>query len=117
MRLDGFAAMTAGDQEGTLLTKPFVLAGDRLFVNAVCDAAKGGSIRVELLDEAGKPLSGSSSQLCTPVTGDGIALPIAWREGGGLGQFQGRVVRLKFVMQNASLYSFVVQQASEAQSG
>jgi hypothetical protein len=109
MRLDGFAAMAAGDQQGTLRTKPFVLDGKRLFINAAIDAFQGGSIRVAVLDQAGNPITGFSSALSVPITGDGIRLPVAWEQGSLLERLAGQTVQLEFQMQNASLYSFVVQ--------
>jgi hypothetical protein len=109
MRLDGFTAMVAGDQVGEIRTKPFVLQGDGLFLNAVTDGAKGGWIRVSLLDEAGHAIPGFSNEQCLPITGDGISLPVAWAQGASLADLRGETVRLHFRMENASLYSFVIQ--------
>jgi hypothetical protein len=109
MRLDGFASMVAGDRQGTLRTKPFVLSGDRLFINAATDTAKDGSIRVAVLDESGSPIAGFGGARSEPITGDGIHLPVVWQQGASLEQLAGQTVRLEFQMRSASLFSFVVQ--------
>ena len=54
LRLDGFVSMRASGEPGTVLTKPCVLDGNALFVNA--DAA-GGRIRVEIQDESGAAIT------------------------------------------------------------
>jgi hypothetical protein len=109
MRLDGFAAMAADDQVGLLRTKPFVLEGNRLILNGMTDAGKDGWIRVSLLDEMGSVIPGFSDELCVPIQGDGIALPVAWNPGASLASLRGETVSLQFEMQNAMLYSFAVQ--------
>jgi hypothetical protein len=109
MRLDGFAAMVAGEQQGTLRTKPFVLTGKRLFVNAATAEGKNGSIRVAVLDQSGKEISGFDIASSTPIRGDGIRLPAVWQQGESVERLVGQTIQLRFEMQNASLYSFLVQ--------
>ena len=113
MRLDGFAAWEAANQEGELLTKPFRLSGDRLFVNA---DAHSGSLRVEVLDENGAPIPGFGSEQCQVVSTDTLAAKnsgwIRWQDHANLSQLAGRQLQLRFVVQNARLYSFRV--ATEA---
>ncbi len=46
LRRDGFISLDAGEEPGTLLTKPFVLGGTTLHVNA---DAKSGEVAVTLL--------------------------------------------------------------------
>jgi hypothetical protein len=56
LSMDGFASIHAGASGGTMMTKPIRFSGDKLVLNYWTSA--GGSIRVELLDESGKPLPG-----------------------------------------------------------
>ncbi len=102
LRLDGFVALVArGERVGRLLTKPFVLGGDKIYINAASE--EDGSIKVVLLDEAGKPVPGFKSR---SIRGDGVKLPVTWRAGADLKQWRGKTVRLQFVMSQADLYSF-----------
>ena len=48
LRRDGFASLDAGDEEGTITTRPVMFTGKHLFVNV--DAPRG-ELRVEILDE------------------------------------------------------------------
>ena len=63
IRKHGFASMRAGAREGEFVTKPITFAGERMTLNFATSAA--GSVRVELLDDAGKTLAESE-----PVYGD-----------------------------------------------
>src|SRR5690606_29690712 len=53
MRLDGFASIKADFTGGDIVTKPFVFSGKELEINYSTSAA--GYVRVEFLDEKGKP--------------------------------------------------------------
>jgi hypothetical protein len=96
LRLDGFVSMDAGGAEGTLTTVPFRFGDPGLYLNA--DASRG-EVRVEVLDEAGAPISGFERS--SPLTKDAIR----WRAA-DLSKLRGRTIRLKFYLRNASLYSF-----------
>ena len=54
LRRDGFASMDAGEEAGTLTTRPLTFRGKYLFVNA--DAPQG-ELRAEVLDETGRPIA------------------------------------------------------------
>ena len=68
-----------------------------------------GSIRVEVQDADGQPISGYRAEECIPVQGDGVRLGISWDGDKDLSALEGRAVRFKFVMSNASLYSFRIR--------
>src|SRR5205807_2461330 len=76
LRRDGFAAMAAGDREASLTTRPLRFTGRHLFVNA---DAKGGELRVELLDERGRSLPGFTRAACVPVAADSTRQSITWK--------------------------------------
>jgi hypothetical protein len=105
-RLDGFAAWQAGDKPGELVTQPFKLGGDRLFVNA---DATGGSITVEVLAD-GKTIDHFGAASCQPITTDTLADNengwVSWKNDANLSSLKDQLVQLKFKLQNASLYSF-----------
>jgi hypothetical protein len=113
MRLDGFAAWEAGAESGELVTQPFRCNGDRLFVNA---EAQQGFVRVEVLDEQGRPFVGFEEKSCRPLAGDTLASEgdgwVRWQGEPDWGRLQGRRIQLRFVLQNARLYSFRLADAS-----
>ncbi len=105
LRLDGFTALAAGATEGQLLTKPFLLEGSGIFVNAECDKEKNGSVAVSVMDIEGRPLAGLSAE---PVRGDGIRIPLEWTDRNGLARHRGKPIRLQFSVRDARLFSFKV---------
>jgi len=111
LRLDGFVAMVAGEKVGRLLTKPFVLKGNKLYLNAACD--KNGSITAALLDENGKSLSGFTHECCVPIRSDKIKLPVTWRGNVNLRKLRDKTVRLELAVKKARLYSFWCENQSK----
>ena len=103
LRTDGFVSVNAPFVGGSLVTKPLTFTGRELVVNFSAGAA--GSLRVELQDEAGKPLSGFALADSVEQIGDEIERVVTWKSGPDLSQLAGRPVRLRFVMQDADLYS------------
>jgi len=51
-------------------------------------------------------LPGFALDDCAPVTGDFIERIAAWKSGADVSNLAGKPVRLRFVMQEADLYSF-----------
>ena len=105
LRLDGFVSVDAGDEMGSLVTKPFLCKGGRLSINA---AARGGLVAVAVLDKQGIQYDGFSRAECALFDGDSIRHEVTWREKGSLDELRGRSIRLKFYLRNAHLYSFAV---------
>ena len=106
LRRDGFVSVRAGQEEGTLLTKPFRLDGAYLFVNAdVC--GKKSSLRVELLDESGQPVPGFTRRDCVVMKKvDSTKFLITWKGHSDVSSLKGKTVRVKFYLKEADLYSF-----------
>ena len=105
LRLDGWVSVDAGDEPGTLTTKPLKFAGDKLVINA---EAQDGWIGVEILGRSGqRPVPGFSLADCERFSGDSVRHTVKWRGNSDLSRLQGRPVRLRFHLQNAKLYSFV----------
>jgi hypothetical protein len=104
LRLDGFFYLEAKASPGTVVTKPFKLEGGTLHVNV---DAQAGWVQVELLDEAGKDISGFSGKAAKQYNGaDELRLTPQWKPGGNLSRLQGTTVRLRFTLRNAKLYAF-----------
>src|SRR5262245_47742892 len=76
LRRDGFASLDAGDQEGTLTTRPITFDGKRLFVNA---AAKQGGLEVEVLGSDGRVIEPFSRANCQPFHGDATLAEVRWK--------------------------------------
>ena len=104
LRLDGFVSVDAGEETGTLVTKPFRCHGGRLSINA---AARGGLVVVAVLDDGGIQHEGYGRVDCAPFDGDSVRQHITWRGKGSLDELRGRDIRLKFYLRSARLYSFV----------
>jgi sulfatase modifying factor 1 len=102
LRLDGFVYLRAGAEPGTVLTKPFQLAGEKLQVNV-----KGEEVIVEVLAENGNAHLGfSAGDAKRYKSVDELRLEPSWSI--SLSSLKGKVVRLKFRLKNANLYSFQV---------
>ena len=75
LRLDGFVSLDA-EPEGEVITRPFMLNGENLYVNAEADS---GELRADILDaETMDPLPGFSASQCTSLQGDHLSGLIAW---------------------------------------
>ena len=103
LRKDGFASLDAGATAGTILTRPLAGAGGALRVNY---QAAGGSLLVEVLDENSNVLPGYAQDDCVALTGDSISQAVTWAAHSELPAGMSRL-RLRFILQNASLYSFM----------
>lgn len=99
LRRDGFMSLDASETPGTLVTNPFVLSGDELFVNT---DASNGSLEVTVLDADGNPLAVSQA-----IFGDQLHASLQWSSG-DLASHLGETVSLQFTLQDASLYSYWV---------
>jgi len=102
LRLDGFVYLEAKDEPGTVVTKPFKLEGDKLQVNV-----KGNEFLVEVLNRKGEPFSGFSAKEATKHKRvDELRLTPTWKN--RLSRLKGSVIRLRFHLRNAKLFSFQI---------
>ena len=108
LRRDGFAGLKA-DGRGTVLTRPVIFRGNRLFVNI--DASRG-RVALEILDVNGEKLRYTGGE----ARGDHTAKEIVFEEG-TLERAAGRPVRLRFTLENATLYSFWASASRTGASG
>ena len=103
LRTDGFVSVHADGRKGELITKPFRFQGKELVVNYATSAA--GSLRVELQDRSGKPVSGHSMDKSVELYGDEIRRVVRWKDGSDVSKLAGTPVRLRVVLRDADLYS------------
>jgi len=106
LRKDGFASLDAGATAGIILTKTFGNTGGPLLVNYHTNSS-GGSVKVEVLDEKSNVLAGYSQAECVPLTGNSVTQAVSWVAHTELPASQS-FLRLRFILQNASVYSFMV---------
>ena len=97
LRRDGFISMDAGNEPGKFITKPFKAEGTRLKVNI---DAEEGILSVTAIDLEGNMLACSKT-----ITGDKTDITVEWDKS-CLSCYKGQIIRLEFILKNASLYSF-----------
>jgi hypothetical protein len=108
LRTDGFVSLNAGYEEGEFVSKPLIFQGAELELNYGTAAA--GMLRVELQDAAtGAALPGFALDDCRSIWGDEIARVVKWGTGPDavtdVSALAGKPVRLRFVMNEADVYS------------
>jgi len=107
LRRDGFVSLDAGEEEGRVLTRPFVLPDGDLYVNVdvtpPAPSLDKGGVRVTVCDEAGRPWPGFENS--QPLTVDSTRARVEWT-GANLGSLRGRTVRLGFTVQRGKLFSY-----------
>jgi len=101
-KLDRFVSVDGPAAGGTLVTHPMRFSGKRLEINAA--TKPGGSIVVELLDAAGRPLDGL--QLSDPFAGDDLRHTVTFGGKSGVASLKNNPIALRFLLTNASLFSF-----------
>lgn len=105
LRRDGFASMDAGQDGGTLTTRPVRFTGKHLYVNARGDQ---GELLLAVLDERGAEIAPYTRQNCIPLRSDGTQQAVHWNGATDLSALAGEPVRFRFHLRRGSLYSFWV---------
>ena len=100
-------ARVAGDELGVMITKPFVLEGDRLEINA---DARRGLMKVEVADVMGVGIPGFTVDEAGEIREDGFRLPVEWKNRGSVEELRGKTVRLRFYLLHTRLYSFCLSE-------
>ncbi|MBQ7097685.1 MAG: hypothetical protein IJN96_06365 [Clostridia bacterium] len=104
IRKDGFACYRAPYSGGNIVTKPFVFEGGELEMNFATSA--GGYMRVSLLDEKGERLEGYET---CDIIGNSMARKVKIADEENMEKLNGKIVRLKFEMRDAAVYSFIIR--------
>lgn len=89
---------------GRLLTKPLIFAGKSLVINYSTSAA--GVVLVEIQQADGTPIPGYGLNQCEIIFGDHVDRVVSWKgSGSDLSHLAGRPIRLRFLLNDADLYS------------
>ena len=116
LRRDGFVSVRAGQEEGTLLTRPFACDGAYFFVNADVRGKKS-TLAVELLDEAGQPIPGFTKKDCIVMKrADSTKQLVTWKGHEDLSSLKGKTIRAKFYLKGGDLYAFWVSPWASGES-
>ncbi len=108
-RIDRLVSATAGAAGGQFDTPLIRFAGDKLIVNAA--ARPGGSVRVGLLDDGGRPIPGRGVAECRALTGDNDSWTVSWDDD-SLSEWSQQSIRLRIEVQDADLFGFQFQKKS-----
>ena len=106
LRKDGFTSVEADYEGGEFTTPPLKFEGDSLSLNV--DTSALGLLRVEIQDEAGKPVPGFTLEDCDRIhTANSTSKAVRWRGKPSVGALSGKAVRLRFELKyGVKLYAF-----------
>jgi hypothetical protein len=104
LRTDGFTSIHAPFEGGEMITRAFTCAGTELVLN--CSTSASGAVRVEMQKPDGTPLTGHSLEDCDQIVCDSIERMVTWNGKKEIQTMTDAPVRLRFVMNDADLYSF-----------
>ncbi len=103
-RIDGSMSVNAPCVGGQLSLKPLRFQGATLRLNFATAAA--GSIRVQIEDFNGLPIQGYALEDCGEISGDALDRQVQWKHGADISALVGKLVRIRFALSDADLYSF-----------
>ncbi|MCA9040209.1 MAG: hypothetical protein KDA65_07690 [Planctomycetaceae bacterium] len=103
IRPDGFVSISANRVGGELLTPSLTFTGNELTLNVATSAA--GSVQVELQDTNGNPLPGYSLEENDVLFGNSLDKSVSWNGNSDLTALVEQPVRIRFVLNDADLYS------------
>jgi len=86
---------------GMLRTRLVTIEGDSLSLNV--DASRG-EVRVQIVDDQGRPLRGFGFADCAAIRADDVSAPVRWKR--PLSELRRKPVRVEFALRNAKLFSF-----------
>lgn len=101
LRLNGFVSLDT-KKEGSITTRIIKNATGPLLVNV---NAKEGSLRAELTDNQGNPISGYTMNECVPIQSDDVSQIVEWKNHNKLPDLS-EPIRIRFELKKASVYGF-----------
>ncbi|OHB55217.1 MAG: hypothetical protein A2Y12_09345 [Planctomycetes bacterium GWF2_42_9] len=106
LRHDGFCYLETRGW-GYFSTRPLVLKEDELTINY--NAGNVGSVKVQVSDFQGKPMSGYTFDDCIPLTGDEVYGKVMWKKHKNLADLPVKErVRIEFKFIDARIYALRV---------
>jgi hypothetical protein len=104
-RRDGLVSLyNGGSDTGSITTKTITFTGKTLKVNSKLD--DGGSLRVEVLDKAGKVIPDYEVAKSKVITKDQFAILVQWGNVTDLSQLEGKEIKLRFYLLGGNIYSY-----------
>jgi len=107
LRRDGFASLNAGQEVGTITTRPMTFAGNRLVINA--DVEKDGWVKAAVLTRDSHPVESYALDDSLALTKDTTKGRMIWESKKELAGPGDSHLRLVFQLKNARLYSFWIE--------
>ncbi len=107
MRRDGFVSIGAGEEPGTLTTRPLSFAGKSLWINA--EVAADGWIRAAVVNAEGDAVAEQSLDDCVGVTRGSLAARMTWKHTDLVECPAEGHLRLRFQLRRAKLYAFWIE--------
>jgi len=104
LRKDGFISVHASDLGGEFTTHPLKFEGSLLRINYSTSVT--GSLGVEVLNDFSRPVLGFTLKDSGEIFGDHLQQRVRWNGRDDLSSLEGQVIRLRFVLRDADLYSF-----------
>lgn len=102
LRKDGLMFLESTGDWGRFISKPLVLQGDSLTINA---SAPHGEIRIQFTDLESRPIAGWTFDDFQPLSSDdSFHFPLQWKTK-SLKELMGRIVRLEVRMRHARLFA------------
>ena len=101
-----FIAYNSSKVKGELLTRPFVLTGSKIVLNA---KVPKGKIKVGIKHADGRQIRAYSKKNCIAVTGDDLELALNWKGQNDLASLKGKKIRLLIEINNGSIYGFKIK--------
>jgi hypothetical protein len=116
VRQDGFVSVQADEKGGTVTTKPLTFSAQKGTVHLLVNLSTSvpGQLRCEIRGQEGRPLPGFALADCVPLYGDGIELPVAWKNGADVAALAGQAVALHFELKDADLFAYRFGQPAAA---
>lgn len=111
LKPDRFIALCAGNKTAELVTYGLKLPSNKIFVNAATRFK--GWIRLEVLEENGKPIAGFSEADCIPIVGDSIAHTVHWKDTDTKNKITDRQIRIRLRVQNADVFSIFCSESDD----
>tara|TARA_B100001750_G_scaffold53129_1_gene40314 strand:- start:180 stop:617 length:438 start_codon:yes stop_codon:yes gene_type:complete len=108
LRADGFCSLRASCFPATLVSKPFVWPGGKLWINAsVLGGSRNGGLQTEVLTKDLKAIEGLTQEQADVIRGDSVSLEQSWqKDPTAIETMKGQQIRLKFYMNEIDLFSF-----------
>lgn len=105
LRLDGFCSMSAGDNEGWLISRREPFRTPEVTINA--RTATDGFVTAEILDRRNRVLPGFTRRDCVPFTGNSLRHVLKWKTAQFAPAQKADDWKIRFWIKNAELFSYL----------